>query len=159
MSSEWGGGEFNEFEFNALPTEVTEPPSAEGRELPVDLQGLIIDASGEGFSLRAPLFLTKWELSSGTEYYSSGEEITYDGNVYQANRIKEISGLTAQFVDRKSKEFGKASITFDNLPNGTSTTLPFQALDALGNLEDRELTVYLYFPDVSEAVLFWWGYS
>lgn len=109
--------------------------------------------------LRAPLFLVKWELASGTVYFSSGEAVTYGGNSYAANRVKSISGLTSQYVDRKSKDWGRASIVFDNMPATIGAALPFQTLDAAGNLEDRRISVYLYFPDATDAVLVFWGFS
>src|SRR5262245_61497190 len=95
-------------------------------------------------NLKTPLWLVKWELASGTQYFSSGNAATYGGNAYQANRVKSISGLAAQYIDRRNHEFGKASITFDNLANDGSSNFPFVALDAAGILEDRKLTVYCY---------------
>ena len=55
------------------------------------------------------VWLMEWQLAapSGTKYYSSGEQVTYGGHVYEKNRLKQISGLTAQYIDRKNRDFGR----------------------------------------------------
>lgn len=124
------------------------------RQVPSSITALIGQQN-----LREPLWLVRWELASGTVYLSSGVGVTYGGNAYETFRVKSVSGLTAQYLDRNTREFGRASFTFDNLANDGSSNFPFVALDAAGVLEDRKMTVYLYFPDAADAVLFWWGYS
>ena len=105
------------------------------------------------------LWLVKWELNTGTRYYSSGPSVSFGGNTYEANRIRTVSSVVAQYVDRKRRDFPRLSITFDNLADNSSSSFPFTLLDAAEIFEDKKLTVYAYFPDQGEGLEVWWGYS
>lgn len=105
------------------------------------------------------LWLVKWELNTGTRYFSSGPSVSFGGNTYEANRIRTVSSVVAQYVDRKRRDFPRLSITFDNLADNGSSTFPFTALDAAEIFEDKKLTVYAYFPLQGEGMEVWWGYS
>ncbi|MCI0488920.1 MAG: hypothetical protein L0229_20200 [Blastocatellia bacterium] len=124
-----------------------------GRTVPASITALIGQKN-----LRAPVWLLKWELDTGTKFYSSGEQVTYAGNVYEANRIVSIPSFEAGLVDRKRRDFSKLTIQLDDLPD-VGGSFPFVALDALEVFEDKRITIYCYSPDALDAVLFWWGYS
>jgi len=106
------------------------------------------------------IWLVEWRLSGGTQYYSDGPAVSFGGNNYQANRIKEISGLTAQYIDGKNRDFDPITITFDNLADNQSSAFPFTALDAVQVFEDAEIRIHLYDVDAAVGVSsVWFGYS
>lgn len=106
------------------------------------------------------VWLVEWQLPGIARYYSSGLQVTYNGNVYERNRVEEISGLTAQYIDRKTREFGRITITLDNLADDGSSNFPFTALDAAQVFEDAIIKIHLYDVDAGVAVdSLWWGYS
>jgi hypothetical protein len=101
----------------------------------------------------------KWELSSGTRYYSSGQQVSYGGNTYLKNRVKSIPSFQAGYIDRKDRDFSRLEIELDNLADDGSSSFPFTVLDASVNFEDSKITIYAYSPDASDAALMWWGFA
>ena len=105
---------------------------------------------GTNYALRY-LWLVEWRLPGGTQYLSNGQAVTFGGNTYTANRVVEISGLTAQYVDRTHHEFGDLSLKLDNLADDGSSAFPFTVLDASQVFEDAVLLVHFYDVDAADC--------
>jgi len=126
--------------------------------MPRTIPGAIAAKTGSQ-SLRL-LWLVEWELSGGTQRLSSGEAVTFQGNAYQANRVISIGGLTAQYIDRSKREFGKITIKLDNLADNGSSAFPFTVLDASQVFEDAIVRVHLFDLDANDGVAnLWFGHS
>lgn len=112
-------------------------------------------------SVRAPLFLVEilWPAPAGTKYFSSGEAVNWNGHDWEANRCMSIPSFEAGYIDRKSKDFTRLEIEFDNLANDGSANFPFTALEAGQNLEDAKVNIYAFSRDANDAVLIWWGHT
>lgn len=115
------------------------------RSLPAGISALI------GAKSLQFVWLVEIAFSSGTRYYSSGRAVTYGGHTYSP-RVQSISGLDAQFIDRKSRDFSDLSIEFDNLADDGSNNFHFTTLDASEDLADRLLKVHLYEVTAATAV-------
>ncbi len=124
------------------------------RIVPASIQAL---ASQE--NTRAPVWLMKWELASGTRYYSSGEQVNWGGQTWLGNRIKSLPSFEAGLIDRKNRNFARLEIELDNLADDGSANFHFTAIVAAEVVEDRKVTLYAYSPDANDAVLMWWGFS
>lgn len=107
---------------------------------------------------RAPIFLVKLELSSGTQYYSDGEAVSYGGNTYVADRVHSINSFDIAYIDRKINNALGLEIEIDNLADDGSAVFPITALNAAVSFEDAKVTLYCYSPDAADAVLMSWGY-
>lgn len=123
------------------------------RSVPAGITALI------GQSVIRVLWLVKWELNTGTRYLSNGPSVSFGGNTYEANRVKSISGLVAQYVDRIRRDFPRLNLTLDNLADNGSASFPYTVLDASEVFEDKKLTVYCFFPGENAGLEVWWGYS
>ena len=112
-------------------------------------------------SLRAPIFLVEvqWPAAAGTKYFSAGEQVTWNGHTWERNRCMSIPTFQAGMIDRKTRDFDKLEIVFDNLADDGTASFPFTALEAGQNLEDAKVFVYAFSPDANDAVLLWWGYT
>lgn len=112
-------------------------------------------------STRAPIFLVEiqWPAPAGTKYFSAGEQVTWNGHTWEKNRCMSIPTFQAGMIDRKTRDFDKLEIVFDNLADDGSSSFPFTALEAGQNLEDAKVFVYAFSPDAADAVLLWWGYT
>lgn len=105
------------------------------------------------------VWLVEWRLNQGTQYFAMGQRVTYAGNTY-IPRVLSISGLTAPLIDRKQRDFGKLTVTLDNLADDGSSNFFVTALDANEVFEDKLLKVHLYDVDSGTAVdNLWSGYS
>lgn len=106
------------------------------------------------------LWLVEWRLSGGTKYLSSGQSVSFGGNTYEANRATEISGLTAQYIDRTHQEFSDISIKLDNLADDGSSSFPYTVLDASQVFEDAQVLIHFYDVDAADGVAnVWFGHS
>lgn len=117
-------------------------------------------------SLRAPIFLVEiqWPAPIGTKYFSMGDQVTWNGHTWEKNRCMSIPTFQCGMIDRKTRDFDRLEIVFDNLADDGSASFPFTAFEAtpLGpgqTLEDAKVFIYAYSPDAADAVLLWWGYS
>src|SRR5512138_1029910 len=86
---------------------------------------------------RAPIFLVEIQWAT-PKYYSSGEQVTFNGHVFEKNRAMSIPTFEAGLIDRKRNDFSKLEIKFDNLADNGSSSFPFTALEAAQNLEDAK---------------------
>jgi hypothetical protein len=108
---------------------------------------------------RAPIFLVEIQWST-PKYYSSAEQVTWNGHVWEKNRAMSIPTFEAGLIDRKHRDFSKLDIQFDNLADNGSAVFPFTALEGSFNLEDARVFVHIYSPDAADAVAnVWWGYT
>ncbi|MEW6212314.1 MAG: hypothetical protein AB1631_28560, partial [Acidobacteriota bacterium] len=106
------------------------------------------------------VWLVEWQMTGATRYFSSDRAVTYGGNNY-VPRVLSISGLTAQFIDRKERDFEEITIEFDNLSDtDNSNSFYFTGLTATENFEDRLIKIHLYEVTAGTAVdSLWIGFS
>jgi hypothetical protein len=112
-------------------------------------------------SARAPIFLVEiqWPAPAGTKYYSSGEQVTWNGHTWEKNRAMSIPTFEAGMIDRKGQNTSDLEIRFDNLADDGSASFPFTALEAGQNLEDGKIFIHVYSPDAGTALANrWWGF-
>lgn len=113
-------------------------------------------------STRAPLFLIEiqWPAPAGTKYYSSGDQVTWNGHTWEKNRAMSIPILEAGLIDRKRTDFSKLQIKFDNLADNGSSSFPFTLLESGQNLEDAKVFVHIFSPDANDAIAnVTWGFT
>lgn len=104
------------------------------------------------------IWLVELHLSSGTQYFSSGQQVTFGGHVYTANRVKSINDLTAQYIDYKRHDFSGATIVLDNRADDGSANFYFTGIEGAVNMEDAEVFVHCFDVDANTGVdAAWWG--
>lgn len=97
--------------------------------------------------------------TGGAFYLSSGPAVTFGGNSYTANRVKSIDGVTAQYIDRKRRDFGNVTIVLDNLADDGGSSFPYTGLEGSVDLTDARLFVHSFDVDANDGVdAIWSGY-
>lgn len=129
------------------------------RSVPAGITAKQNNTPGAGVSFLW-LWLVEIHFSGGsTVYYSSGQTASFGGNTYVANKVTELSGLTAQYIDRKRRDFGSVTITLDNLAEGGSSAFPVTVLE--GSLDPAEARVFVHLFDAFSGAgvdAIWQGY-
>jgi hypothetical protein len=125
--------------------------------MPRTVPAELIELEGRS-SQRNPILLMEWHLVSGTRYFSSGERVEWNGQIWEANRLTAPS-VTFGIIDRDNREFPKITLQMENLPDNGSTAFPFQAIDATEVFEDKLVILYIYSPEKKVAAEFWQGRS
>lgn len=111
-------------------------------------------------NVRDPIFLVEIQFPGNPRYFSSGEQVTWGGHVWEKNRVMSIQTLEVGSIDRKNQNFSDIEIKFDNLADDGSSNWPFTVLEAGQNLEDATVYVHVYSPDAGDAISkMAWGYT
>ncbi|HKQ06600.1 MAG TPA: hypothetical protein VJ464_15815, partial [Blastocatellia bacterium] len=125
--------------------------------MPRTLPSEFIELEGKR-NVYAPVLLMEWHLNSGTRYFSSGDNVTWNGASWEGNRLTAPT-VTFGVVDAEHREFPKITLNLDNLPASGESAFPFQAIDASEVFEDKLVVLYVYSPDKETGFEFWRGRS